>query len=120
MRQLNGVYTQLYNRRHGTEGPVFHGRFKSVVFEKESFLLPIVRRAALNPVRVRAAKAPANYRHSSYPALIREAPVPEMLSANDIYEAIGFGTLSHRSSNMLSKKSRVLRPPSPSNIARRG
>ena len=89
MRQLNGVYTQLYNRRHGTEGPVFHGRFKSVVFEKESFLLPIVRHAALNPVRVKAAKAPANYRHSSYPALIHEAPVPEMLSANDIYEAIG-------------------------------
>ena len=89
MRQLNGVYTQLYNRRHGTEGPVFHGRFKSVVFEKESFLLPIVRHAALNPVRVRAAKAPANYRHSSYPALVREAPVPEMLSAKDIYSAIG-------------------------------
>ena len=40
-------------------------------------------------MRVRAVKAPANYRHSSYPALVREAPVPEMLSAKDIYSAIG-------------------------------
>ena len=36
MRQLNGVYTQHFNRRHGQEGPIFHGRFKSVLFEKKS------------------------------------------------------------------------------------
>ena len=89
MRQLNGVYTQLYNRRHGSEGPVFHGRFKSVVFEKKSFLLPIFRHAALNPVRVKVAKTPEKYQHSSYPAIIEEAPMPEMLSPEGVYEAIG-------------------------------
>jgi hypothetical protein len=49
----------------------------------------ISRNPGWNDVLGKAAKAPANYRHSSYPALIHEAPVPEMLSANDIYEAIG-------------------------------
>ena len=39
MRQLNGVYTQHSNRRHNAEGPLFHGRFKSILFEKETFLL---------------------------------------------------------------------------------
>ena len=33
MRQLNGVYTQIYNKKHGLSGPVFQGRFKSILFE---------------------------------------------------------------------------------------
>ena len=41
MRQLNGVYTQHVNRRHGQEGPIFHGRFKSILLEKKNYLLPI-------------------------------------------------------------------------------
>jgi putative transposase len=28
MRQLNGVYTQAHNRRHGRAGHVFQGRYK--------------------------------------------------------------------------------------------
>jgi hypothetical protein len=31
MRQLNGVYTQRFNRRHGRVGHVFQGRFKAIV-----------------------------------------------------------------------------------------
>ena len=42
MRQLNGVYTQIYNKKHDLSGPVFQGRFKSILFEKKSFLLPLV------------------------------------------------------------------------------
>ena len=38
MRQLNGVYTQHYNRRHGQEGPLFQGRFKSILFEAKGYL----------------------------------------------------------------------------------
>jgi REP element-mobilizing transposase RayT len=30
MRQLNGVYTQMFNRCHGKVGHVFQGRFKSI------------------------------------------------------------------------------------------
>ncbi|MDY7035489.1 MAG: transposase, partial [Thermodesulfobacteriota bacterium] len=29
MRHLNGVYTQRYNRRHGYDGQLFRGRYKS-------------------------------------------------------------------------------------------
>lgn len=35
MRQLNGVYTQRYNLLHGRGGPVFQGRYKAHVIEKE-------------------------------------------------------------------------------------
>jgi REP element-mobilizing transposase RayT len=34
MRQLNGVYTQHYNQRHGTTGKVFQGRFKAVLVDR--------------------------------------------------------------------------------------
>jgi putative transposase len=31
MRQLNGVYTQRFNRRHRTVGHLFQGRFKAIL-----------------------------------------------------------------------------------------
>jgi len=39
MRQLNGVYTQLVNRRHGRVGHVFQGRYKGILVERDSYLL---------------------------------------------------------------------------------
>ena len=34
MRQLNGVYTQAFNKRHGRVGHIFQGRFKGFSFRK--------------------------------------------------------------------------------------
>ncbi|HIP82266.1 MAG TPA: addiction module toxin RelE, partial [Desulfocapsa sulfexigens] len=39
MRQLNGVYTQGFNRRHNRVGHVFQGRYKSILVEKNEHLL---------------------------------------------------------------------------------
>jgi len=36
MRQLNGVYTQIFNRRHKRGGHLFQGRYKAVLVEKEA------------------------------------------------------------------------------------
>ena len=43
MRQLNGVYTQWINRTHARVGHVFQGRFKSIIVEKEAYLLELAR-----------------------------------------------------------------------------
>jgi putative transposase len=51
MRQLNGVYTQTYNRSHCRVGHVFQGRYKAILVEKESYLLELARCIVLNPVR---------------------------------------------------------------------
>ena len=59
MRQLNGVYTQRFNRKHKRVGHVFQGRYKAIIVQKDSYLLELARYIALNPVRaemVRAAK----------------------------------------------------------------
>jgi hypothetical protein len=34
MRQLNGVYTQTFNRHHRRVGHVFQGRYRSIIVEK--------------------------------------------------------------------------------------
>ena len=38
MRQLNGVYTQRFNRKHKRVGHVFQGRYKAIIVQKESCL----------------------------------------------------------------------------------
>ena len=35
MRQLNGVYTQRFNRRHSRVGHVFQGRYKAILVQEE-------------------------------------------------------------------------------------
>lgn len=39
MRQLNGVYAQRFNHRHGRVGHVFGERFKSVLVERDTHLV---------------------------------------------------------------------------------
>jgi len=39
MRQLNGVHTRKFNRRHGRVGHIFQGRFKSMVVDRDAYRL---------------------------------------------------------------------------------
>jgi len=39
MRQLNGRYTQIFNRTHRRVGHVFRGRYKAILVDKECYLL---------------------------------------------------------------------------------
>ena len=66
MRQLNGVYTMYFNRRHRTVGHVFQGRYKAILVEKESYLLEVCRYVVLNPVRAGLVERPEGWSWSSY------------------------------------------------------
>ncbi len=43
MRHINGVYTQRHNLLKKTDGPLFRGRYKSVLVDEESYLLQLTR-----------------------------------------------------------------------------
>ena len=43
MRQLNGMYTQAFTRRHDRVGHLFQGRYKAILVEKEAHLLELCR-----------------------------------------------------------------------------
>jgi len=68
MRQLNGVYTQAFNRQHNRVGHLFQGRYKGILIQKDSHLLEVCRYVVLNPVRAKAVKKPEQWRWSSYQA----------------------------------------------------
>jgi hypothetical protein len=85
MRQLNGMYTQYNNQRHGKVGHVFQGRFKSILVEKDSHLLELCRYIVLNPVRAKMTSHPQNWLWSSYHSTATGTGVPEFLSVDWIY-----------------------------------
>ena len=66
MRQLNGVYTQTYNKKYNRAGHLFQGRYKAILIQKEPYLLEVCRYVVLNPVRAKAAKSPKEWKWSSY------------------------------------------------------
>jgi putative transposase len=66
MRQLNGVYTQLFNKWHGRVGHLFQGRYKAILIQKDSHLLEVCRYVVLNPVRAKMVEKPEDWKWSSY------------------------------------------------------
>ena len=89
MRQLNGVYTQGLNRRHGQVGHVLQGRFKAIVVDRERYLLELCRYVVLNPVRAQITRKPDTYRWSSYRATAGRAPVPPFLAVDWLLAQFG-------------------------------
>ena len=89
MRQLNGIYTQSFNRRRNRVGPLFQGRFKAILVERESHLLELCRYIVLNPARVKGSSRASTWKWSSYRATAGLAPVPEFLRTDWILEQFG-------------------------------
>jgi hypothetical protein len=80
MRQLNGVFTQAFNRAHRRDGHLFKGRFKAILVEKESHLLKLCRYIVLNPVRAGITAQPEDYRWSSYLPTLGTVARPSFLA----------------------------------------
>jgi len=80
MQFLNGVYTQRFNRIHNRVGHVFQGRFKSILVEKESYLLELARYIVLNPVRAQMVISADEWPWSSYLATSGQVVPPHWLN----------------------------------------
>ena len=89
MRQLNGVYTQTFNRRHGRVGHVFQGRYKGILVEKDSYLLELARYVVLNPVRAGIVADAGQWPWSSYAAMVGKAPAPPWFQTDWILGQFG-------------------------------
>jgi len=68
MRQLNGLYTQRFNRKHQRVGHLFQGRYQAILVDKDNYLLELCRYVVLNPVRASIVKDPGVWRWSTYRA----------------------------------------------------
>ncbi len=73
MRHINGVYTQRYNRRHGCDGTLFRGRYKSILIDADSYLLQLVRYIHKNPGKAGLVEKLGQYPWSSHRGYISNA-----------------------------------------------
>jgi REP element-mobilizing transposase RayT len=89
MRELNGVYTQRFNRVYQRVGHVFQGRYKAILVQKEAYLLEVARYVVLNPVRARMVRSAGDYPWSSYRAMLGKDAAPEWLATRAILTAFG-------------------------------
>ncbi|VAW70964.1 FIG00759408: hypothetical protein [hydrothermal vent metagenome] len=84
MRHLNGVFTQLSNRRHQRRGALFQGRYKAILLDADAYLLELSRYIVLNPVRTGAVNGPADWCWSSFLAMSGMQPVPAFLTPDRV------------------------------------
>jgi putative transposase len=80
MRQLNGVYTQSFNRRHDRAGHVFQGRYKAILVQKGGHLLELCRYVVINPVKANIAREPGDWKWSSYRGTAFDGHGPDWLT----------------------------------------
>ena len=85
MQQLNGVYTQAYNRRHGKVGHLLQGRFKGILVDENAYMLEVCRYVDLNPVRARMVRDPGKWPWSSYGAHTGQVPSPAWLDSAAVH-----------------------------------
>lgn len=89
MRQLNGVFTQASNRRHGRVGHLFQGRFKAILVDRDAYLLELSRYVVLNPVRAGMTNDPADWPWSSYRVTAGLEPAAPWLAVDGVLGLFG-------------------------------
>ncbi len=89
MRQLDGIYGQRFNRRHGRVGHLFQGRFKGILVQREAHLLELVRYVVRNPVAAGLVARAVDWPWSSYRATAGLEPAPAWLDADWTLDQFG-------------------------------
>ncbi|MHB8223385.1 MAG: transposase, partial [Desulfurivibrionaceae bacterium] len=130
LRRLLTGYAVVFNLRHQRSGHLFQNRYKSIVCDKDSYLLELVRYIHLNPIRagiVGDLEALAAYPWCGHGELLGRAPMPiirvdavlplfagRRKAAQKRYESFVADTLNDPSATRLScggrRSSRALDP----------
>lgn len=90
MRHIDGVYTQRYNLDQRVDGPLFRGRYKSILIEKEGYLLMLSRYIHKNPLQAGVVKERRSYEWFSYPAYTGAVDPLSWLHRREVYSLLGY------------------------------
>ena len=80
MRDLNGRYVRVFNKRHGRRGPLLDRRFQTTVIRDDDHALTCIRYIARNPVEARLCDREGDWRWSSHRALAGSVSRPSFLT----------------------------------------
>ncbi|MFK8012140.1 MAG: helix-turn-helix domain-containing protein, partial [Marinicellaceae bacterium] len=91
MRHINGVYTQAYNRLKNTDGSLFRGRFKSILVDKDAYIMQLSRYIHRNPIEMKNPLVTKleDYKWSSYRAYIGKDRDLKWLNRQFTYDILG-------------------------------
>ena len=65
LQTLKSKYTAFFNRKYSHEGPLWRGRFKSLLIENESYLYACGLYIEYNPVQAGITRQPTDWPYSS-------------------------------------------------------
>ena len=91
MRHVNGIYTQRHNRLRNTDGPLFRGRYKAILVDKDAYLLQLSRYIHRNPIDMKRPLVSrlSDYVWSSFPTYINKAKAQSWLYRDLTYQMLG-------------------------------
>ncbi|PIQ85464.1 MAG: addiction module toxin RelE [Candidatus Omnitrophica bacterium CG11_big_fil_rev_8_21_14_0_20_45_26] len=99
MKRLIGTYTMRFNYRHERVGHLFQGRYKSIVIDKDTYLLELSRYIHLNPCKAKLVDNPVDYVWSSMRYFVRDEP-PSFLGSleimNQFQSPVDYQTFVHK------------------------
>src|SRR5215470_16599509 len=81
---LDGLYTQRFNRLHRRDGALFRGRYKAIVVDKDNYLAQVVRYIHLNPVAAGIVREPEKFMWSSHRFYLRPKEAPKWLRMTEV------------------------------------
>jgi hypothetical protein len=89
MRHLDGIYTQRFNRAHHRDGPLFRGRYKSILIDADEYFLSVVRYIHHNPVAAGLVSEMDRYRWSSHWGYLNQKQCPDWLNTESVMSRFG-------------------------------
>jgi putative transposase len=89
MRGMNGLYTQTFNRRYNRVGPLFQGRYKALLIDKDAYALHLSRYIHLNPLKAKLTERLEDYEWSSFPIFLGKKEPKIFLETQWLLSQIG-------------------------------
>ena len=74
LKNLLDSYTRYFNIKYDRKGPLWQGRFKSVLVDNNEYLMHLTRYIHLNPVVDELVEKPENWNYSSYREYVDPGP----------------------------------------------
>ena len=100
MQWFGTCYTKSFNINNKTGGHLFQGRFKSLVVEKNDYLLRLSCYIHRNPLRAGFVERLSDYKWSSYPVYAYGRKKPEWLKTGLIMDQLSCDNLNKSYRNM--------------------
>ena len=66
MKSPLGSYSQALNKQRERQGPLYQGRFQSILVDKEEYLIHLARYIHTNPVDAEIVKSTRDWQYSNY------------------------------------------------------